>query len=219
MRCHAYLSQPKPTFCSPSFTFSSYRSAVASCIAFASSFLALLSFTPTTSLTWFAAVAAVNGVTTGAALTFAMGHVLYTLPISLQSIGAALMTASRGLGGSFGSAIASGIVARHLEDELSTRFQAHNPQPTFEDLQLIRRLKGAPSLVWDVSGWRHDEALAAYFVSLRGVFAFALGLGILACLLQSLTAFGMDPKYERKGEALADGPAARPAAPESSSPE
>lgn len=182
----------------------SHRSAVSSCIAFAASFLALLSFTPTTSLTWFAAVAAINGVTTGAALTFAMGHVLYTLPLSLQSIGAALMTASRGLGGSFGSAIASGIVARHLEDELSTRFQTHNPQPTIEDLQLMRRLKGAPSVVWDVSGWRHDEALAAYFVSLRGVFAFALGLSTLAVLLQSLTAFGVDLKHEQNGETLAN---------------
>lgn len=158
----------------------------------------LLCFTPATSLVWFAANAAANGVATGAALTFAMGHLLYTLPPHVQPIGAALMTAFRGMGGSFGSAIAGGVVARHLEEELTEGFQAHHPVLTPGDRELIRQLKGAPSLVWEQTGWAKQEAMHAYFVSMKGVFGVALALACVAAALQAMTALGV--KHEQTKE-------------------
>lgn len=144
--------------------------------------------------------AAANGLATGAALTFGMGHLLYTLPSSVQPIGAALMTAFRGMGGSFGSAIAGGVVARHLEDELSSRFKKHHSPLTEADLDLIRKLKGAPAMVWEQSGWIKDESLQAYFVSIQGVFVVALALAILAMVLQACTTLGAKRDEEAKAQ-------------------
>lgn len=169
-------------------------------------YVVLLTFTPATSLVWFALNAGLNGVATGATLTFAMGHLLYTLPPKVQPIGAALMTAFRGMGGSFGSAIAGGVVARHLEEELTAGFAAHHNPLTAEDLEFIRQLKGAPSLVWKQTGWIKQEALQAYFVSMRGVFMVALLLACVAALLQGMTAFGVDKEEEEDSHKYSYGP-------------
>ncbi|EOD43648.1 putative mfs multidrug transporter protein [Neofusicoccum parvum UCRNP2] len=125
-----------------------------------------------------------NGLTTGAAINYALVHALHLTPPATHFVLTSLVATFRGFAGSFGSAIGGGVFARLLADSLARGFRARD-QPGKEEL--IRRLLGSPALVAQLDGVDRAVAISGYEDALRGLFLAAVVLGVVALAVQAGT--------------------------------
>ncbi|KAL1630526.1 hypothetical protein SLS56_004800 [Neofusicoccum ribis] len=125
-----------------------------------------------------------NGLTTGAAINYALVHALHLTPPATHFVLTSLVATFRGFAGSFGSAIGGGVFARLLADSLARGFRARG-QPGKEEL--IRRLLGSPALVAQLDGVDRAVAITGYEDALRGLFMAAVVLGVVALAVQAGT--------------------------------
>ncbi|GME36490.1 Major facilitator superfamily [Neofusicoccum parvum] len=125
-----------------------------------------------------------NGLTTGAAINYALVHALHLTPPATHFVLTSLVATFRGFAGSFGSAIGGGVFARLLADSLARGFRARG-QPGKEEL--IRRLLGSPALVAQLDGVDRAVAISGYEDALRGLFLAAVVLGVVALAVQAGT--------------------------------
>ena len=142
-----------------------------------------------------------NGLATGGVLNFTLAHVLSTT--SEKAIVASMYATFRGLAPSAGSGLAGGILQRMLENSLTRSIGEHrqNANLAQADRDLIQRLKGSPTLVWQLDGWQRDVGIMAYQQAIKSVFWLAFGCAFVAVILQALTRIG---NQQHKPETIAE---------------
>lgn len=106
----------------------------------------------------------------------------------------------RGMAGSIGGAFICPTMLKLLESNLVQKFSEHEQgNITPEDLDMIRRLKGNPLLVWeDIAEWQHEAGLFSYQTMMRSVFVTAVVLGSAAFVLQFIAGLGHKKKESKK---------------------
>ncbi|EKG18363.1 Major facilitator superfamily [Macrophomina phaseolina MS6] len=125
-----------------------------------------------------------NGLTTGAAINYALVHALHLVPPETHFVLTSLIATFRGFAGSFGSAIGGGIFSRLLADSLARNFARRG---LADEKELIRRLLGSPALVARLSGVEQAVAIKGYEDALRGLFLAAVALGVVTIAVQAGT--------------------------------
>jgi MFS family permease len=148
--------------------------------------LLVLAFISTAHSPWSLYVLMVffNGLLAGAALNYALVHLLHlTLP-EVHPIVLSLLATFRGFAGSFGSAIGGGFFGRVLRKSLTDGFAEAGLENRSD---LVRRLLGSPALVQTLHGKEKDIAVQAYEEGLRALFYGAVGLGVVVACLQAAT--------------------------------
>jgi hypothetical protein len=132
--------------------------------------LALIS-TPTSSWSLYVCMVFFNGLITGAALNYALVHLLHlTLP-EVHPIVISLLATFRGFAGSFGSAIGGGFFGRVLHRSLKTGFANAGLSHRGD---LIRKLLGSPALVGKLDGVERMVAVGAYQDALKPSVSLSL---------------------------------------------
>jgi MFS family permease len=148
--------------------------------------LLVLAFISTAHSPWSLYVLMVffNGLLAGAALNYALVHLLHlTLP-EVHPIVLSLLATFRGFAGSFGSAIGGGLFGRVLRKSLTDGFAEAG---LTDRSDLVRRLLGSPALVQTLHGKEKDIAVQAYEEGLRALFYGAVGLGVIVACFQAAT--------------------------------
>lgn len=135
-----------------------------------------------------------NGLTTGAAINYALVHALHLVPPETHFVLTSLVATFRGFAGSFGSAIGGGVFARLLADSLARNFAERGIAGKQE---LVRRLLGSPALVARLSGVEQAVAIKGYEDALRGLFVAAVVLGAVTAVVQAGTGWR---GYDADGE-------------------
>ncbi|KAK0653944.1 hypothetical protein DIS24_g5685 [Lasiodiplodia hormozganensis] len=140
-----------------------------------------------------------NGLTTGAAINYALVHALHLTPKPTHFVLTSLVATFRGFAGSFGSAIGGGVFARLLADALARGFARRG---VIENkTELIRRLLGSPALVARLSGVDQAVAIEGYEYALRGLFLAAVGLSIVTVVVQAGTGWrGYGERHDEETE-------------------
>lgn len=142
-----------------------------------------------TDLTTYLLLLVWNGSATGAVLNYNLAHLLSST--TEQGIVAGLAATFRGLSPSLGAGIAGGVLQRQLEKSLVSTLALHEggrERITEADWDLIRRLKGSPTLVWQLpEGWRRQGGILAYEVAIKRVFLWAIVAAGLALIVQAFT--------------------------------
>jgi hypothetical protein len=140
--------------------------------------------TPTSSWSLYVCMVFLNGLITGAALNYALVHLLHlTLP-EVHPIVISLLATFRGFAGSFGSAIGGGFFGRVLHRSLKTGFANAGLSHRGD---LIRKLLGSPALVGKLDGVERTVAVGAYQDALKALFLGAVGLSIIVTIAQAGT--------------------------------
>ena len=130
-----------------------------------------------------------NGFATGSVLNYTLAHVLSST--SEPAIVAGLYSTFRGLAPSLGAGIAGGVLQRTLERTLVASLSEHERgtgKLSDADLDLVRRLKGSPTLVWQLEdGWRRQIGILAYQTAIKRVFLLAAFATVVAFAMQAFT--------------------------------
>lgn len=128
-----------------------------------------------------------NGLGAGAVLVYTLAHILATT--HEKAIVTSLYNTFRGLAPSFGAGIAGGILQRRLQKSMVASISEFRPDGklTSDDWDLIARLKGSPTLVWQLQGWQKEVGMQAYEYAIRIIFLVAIFAGVLAFIAQLLT--------------------------------
>jgi hypothetical protein len=168
--------------------------------------LLILSFISTAhSPSWvYIVVVFCNGLFTGAALNYALVHLLHlTLP-DVHPIVLSLLATFRGFAGSFGSAIGGGLFARVLHKSLVEGFENAG---LGDNRDLIRQLLGSPRDVYRLEGPKRAIAISSYEDALKALFLAGVGLSIIVVAVQAGTGWKEPPKpvEERMAEDEAEG--------------
>jgi hypothetical protein len=154
--------------------------------------LALIS-TPSSPWAAYVLMVFLNGLITGAALNYALVHLLHLTHADVHPIVISLLATFRGFAGSFGSAIGGGVFGRVLHKSLKDGFSnaglAHRGD-------LIRRLLGSPALVSKLEGKDKTVAVGAYQDAFKVLFLSAVGLSVVVVLVQAATGWKEPPKKE-----------------------
>jgi hypothetical protein len=145
--------------------------------------IALIS-TPTSPWSLYVGMVFFNGLVTGAALNYALVHLLHLTIPEVHPIAISLLATFRGFAGSFGSAIGGGFFARVLNKSLKTGFADAGLSHRGD---LIRRLLGSPALVGKLDGVERAIAVSAYQDALKALFLGAVGLSVLVTIIQAGT--------------------------------
>ncbi len=155
--------------------------------------------TPTSQWELYVATVFLNGFATGAAVSYALVHLLHlTLP-EVHPIVISLVATFRGFAGSFGSAIGGGYFVRVLKSSLTHGFARAGLEHREE---LTRQLLGRPALVSDLIGAEKDVAVTAYKDALKALFLAAVGLSTIMAMVQAGTGWKAPIKNEEDtGEA------------------
>lgn len=146
----------------------------------------VLSFISTSTSSWglYVLIVFLNGLITGAALNYALVHLLHlTLP-DVHPIVLSLLATFRGFAGSFGSAIGGGFFERVLHKSLTRGFVEAGLKHRGD---LIRRLLGSPALVGKLEGMERTVAIGAYEDALKALFLSAAGLSLVVVIVQACT--------------------------------
>lgn len=107
-------------------------------------------------------------------MNYTLSHLLHLTNTHVHYIVTALVAMSRGLAGSFGSAVGGGFFARVLKSSLEAGFSSRNlPQKP----DLVRKLLGSPALVAHLDGVEHIVAIESYERAVKMLF---LAGGIVA---------------------------------------
>lgn len=128
-----------------------------------------------------------NGLGAGAVLVYTLAHILSTT--HEKAIVTGLYNTFRGLAPSFGAGVAGGILQRRIQKSLVKSIMPYreNGRLTADDWALINRLKGSPTLVWQLKGWQKDIGIKAYEYAIKVIFLFAIVAGILSFVAQVFT--------------------------------
>ncbi|KAI1668377.1 major facilitator superfamily transporter [Pyrenophora tritici-repentis] len=156
--------------------------------------LALIS-TPSSPWGLYVVMVFVNGLATGAAMNYALVHLLHlTLP-EMHPIVISLLATFRGFSGSFGSAIGGGYFVRVLHKSLDNGFARAGLKNRDE---LTRRLLGSPALVGQLEGKDREVAIGAYADALKALFLCAVGLSVIVVFVQACTGWREPEKTEEQ---------------------
>jgi hypothetical protein len=113
--------------------------------------------------------------------------VLYTLEDSTgQAIATSLLATFRGMAGSIGSTVGGGILVRTLEGTFRHLLE-HDGPLTPEETRLVRQLKGAPNLPWQLEGVQREAAILSYRTAINRVILVGAALALLSLLCQAGT--------------------------------
>jgi predicted MFS family arabinose efflux permease len=148
--------------------------------------MAVLAFISTPNSPWsgYVTIVFLNGLIAGAALNYALVHLLHLTNTDVHPIVISLLATFRGFAGSFGSAIGGGFFSRVLHKSLKDGF-AHAGLP--HRGELIRRLLGSPALVGKLEGEEKSVAIGAYEDAFKALFLSAMALSAVVVLLQAST--------------------------------
>jgi len=148
--------------------------------------LLVLAFISTEHSSWSLYVLMVfcNGALAGAALNYALVHLLHLTVPEVHPIVLSLLATFRGFAGSFGSAIGGGLFGRVLRKSLTDGFAEAGLQDRGD---LVRRLLGSPALVGTLRGKEKEIAVQAYESGFKALFLGAVGLAVVVSLLQAAT--------------------------------
>lgn len=158
--------------------------------------IALIS-TPDSPWAGYVVMVFLNGLITGAALNYALVHLLHLTHAGVHPIVISLLATFRGFAGSFGSAIGGGLFGRVLHTSLKNGFL--NAGLTHRG-DLIRRLLGSPALVGKLEGQEKDIAVGAYEEAFRALFFSAMLLSIVVVVVQACTGWKEPVKDEEQRE-------------------
>lgn len=133
---------------------------------------------------WFLVGAFANGVGTGAALNYTLGHVLGRAGEGEGFLVTGLLSTFRGFAGSFGAAGGGGLFGRLLRRGLE--------KGGFEGERgwLVSVLVGSPAKVWEegvLSEVERGVAVRAYSEALSELFAVVVGVVVVVVVLQAGT--------------------------------
>jgi len=140
---------------------------------------------PNTPAVYFLLAIFANGICAGAAITYALAHLLHITPPSSHFISTALLNTFRGFAGSFGAAIGGGLFVRMLKSSLETGFAENGGLNGRREL--VRRLVGAPALVRGLSGLEKEIAIKSYATATGKLFLGASLVAALMILIQAGT--------------------------------
>jgi predicted MFS family arabinose efflux permease len=140
--------------------------------------------TPTSPWTGYVVIVFLNGLVTGAALNYALVHLLHLTNTDVHPIVISLLATFRGFAGSFGSAIGGGLFSRVLHKSLKDGFADAGLSHRGE---LIRRLLGSPALVGKLEGKEKTVAVGAYEDAFKALFLSAVALSVVVVALQAST--------------------------------
>jgi predicted MFS family arabinose efflux permease len=159
--------------------------------------MAVLAFISTPNSPWAGYVLMVflNGLITGAALNYALVHLLHLTHADVHPIVISLLATFRGFAGSFGSAIGGGVFGRVLHKSLKDGFSDADLTHRGD---LIRRLLGSPALVSKLDGKDKTVAVGAYQDAFKVLFLSAVGLSVVVALVQAGTGWKEPPKKEEQ---------------------
>lgn len=157
--------------------------------------MVVLAFISTSASSWelYFVVVFLNGLITGAALNYALVHLLHLTNVEVHPIVISLLATFRGFAGSFGSSIGGGVFTRVLYKSLKDRFENEGLRHHGE---LIRRLLGSPALVSKLDGTEKLAAIGAYEDALKALFLGAVGLSIIVTFVQAGTGWKAASKEE-----------------------
>jgi predicted MFS family arabinose efflux permease len=154
--------------------------------------------TPTSPWTGYVVIVFLNGLITGAALNYALVHLLHLTNTDVHPIVISLLATFRGFAGSFGSAIGGGLFSRVLYTSLENGFANAGLSHRGE---LIRRLLGSPALVGKLEGKEKAIAVEAYQDAFKALFLSAVALSVVVVVLQASTGWkSPEQKLERVEE-------------------
>ncbi|EFQ86820.1 hypothetical protein PTNB73_10012 [Pyrenophora teres f. teres] len=159
--------------------------------------MTVLAFISTPSSPWglYVVMVFANGLATGAAMNYALVHLLHlTLP-EVHPIVISLLATFRGFSGSFGSAIGGGYFVRVLHKSLDNGFARAGLKNRGE---LTRRLLGSPALVGRLEGKDQAVAIGAYADALKALFLCAVGLSVIVVFVQACTGWKEPEKTEEQ---------------------
>ena len=141
---------------------------------------------------------ALNGVAAAGVVTYTPIHLLHLCDPQNHAFALGLLTNARGFAGSFASAIGGGLFLRMLKGSLERGFR--NSGLVYEP-DLIRKLLGSPAMVQELAGEEKLIAMHGYEYSLKMIFLFGGGLGLLMAIVQAGTGW---KGYDDQGEIRAD---------------
>lgn len=161
--------------------------------------MVVIAFISTETSPWglYVTMVFLNGLLTGAAMNYALVHLLHlTLP-DVHPIVISLLATFRGFAGSFGSAIGGGFFVRVLHRSLNEGFAEAGLKHRDD---LIRRLLGSPALVGRLEGKDRYVAVNAYEDALKALFLAAVGFSAVVAVVQAGTGWKEPVKKEQSLE-------------------
>lgn len=164
-----------------------YWQSLVSIILFTATYVAFYFLSSSAPISSYVYLLVFNGLGAGAVLVYTLAHILSST--HEKAIVTSLYNTFRGLAPSFGAGIAGGILQRRLQKSLvkSIRPYREDGRLTAEDWGLINRLKGSPTLVWQLDGWQKDIGIKAYDYAIRTIFLVAIFAGVLSLVAQVFT--------------------------------
>ena len=169
-----------------------FRQSLVSIALLASTYLIFNSLILPITMTVYLFLLVGNGLATGGVLNYTLAHVLSAT--SEKAIVAGLYSTFRGLAPSAGAGLAGGILQRELDSSLVWLIRERRREEglTQADKKLVQRLKGSPTLVWQLTGWKRSVGIMAYEQAIKSVFWMAFGCAVIALVLQALTSLGKE---------------------------
>lgn len=100
------------------------------------------------------------------------------------------------MAGGLGGAFICPSMLKLLEKSLFEQFTNHDHSHiTPEHLEMVRRLKGNPLLIWgDIPDWQREAGLTSYENMLTSVFLLATCMAAATFVLQGLAVIGLKRK-------------------------
>lgn len=159
--------------------------------------MAILAFisTPDSPWTGYVIIVFFNGFITGAAINYALVHLLHLTHADVHPIVISLLATFRGFAGSFGSAIGGGLFGRVLHKSLKEGFA--DAGLTHRD-ELVRKLLGSPALVNKLEGAEKTVAVSSYEDAFKALFLSAAVLSVVTVILQACTGWKEPAKVEEQ---------------------
>lgn len=164
-----------------------YWQSLVSIILFTATYVAFYFLSSSAPISNYVYLLVFNGLGAGAVLVYTLAHILSTT--HEKAIVTALYNTFRGLAPSFGAGVAGGILQRRLQKSLVKSIIPYrvDGRLTSDDWALINRLKGSPTLVWQLNGWQKDIGIKAYEYAVKTIFLVAIFAGVLSFIAQLFT--------------------------------
>ncbi|KFY98917.1 hypothetical protein V498_01144 [Pseudogymnoascus sp. VKM F-4517 (FW-2822)] len=145
--------------------------------------VALLAFlaTPSSPASLIVATTALLGLSTGAAITYTLAHLLHLTAPPTHFVATSLITTFRGFAGSFGTAIGGGLFVRVLRRSLEQGFAEIGVRRP----ELIDELLRSPATVGGLKGLEAEVARAGYVEALRTVWFSAAAVAGTVIFVQA----------------------------------
>ncbi|KFY27584.1 hypothetical protein V491_00836, partial [Pseudogymnoascus sp. VKM F-3775] len=145
--------------------------------------VALLAFiaTPSSPTPLIIATTALLGLSTGAAITYTLAHLLHLTTPPTHFIATSLITTFRGFAGSFGTAIGGGLFVRVLRRSVERGFSEIGVRKP----ELVEELLRSPVTVGGLQGLEAEVARSGYVEALRTVWFSAAAVAGMVVFVQA----------------------------------